>query len=61
MKVKTFIGKMGVETLHELDSHVNKWIDRNDIQPKLVTQCSGKETLRESANEEHVLVMSIWY
>ena len=61
MRVQTFIGKSSTEGLHQMDEHINHWLETHDIEPKLVTQSYGCGNHHEVSSQEPVIVTSIWY
>ncbi len=61
MRVQTFVSKVGVDTLHEMDEHINKWLELHNVEPKMVTQSCGSEPHRDVQAEEPVVITSIWY
>lgn len=61
MRVQTFVSKIGVDTLHEMDDHINRWIEEHNVEPKLVTQACGNAPARDVQSEEPVVITSIWY
>jgi hypothetical protein len=61
MRVQTFMSKVGIDTLHEMDDHINKWLEEHNVEPKFVTQSCGNEPHRDVQGEEPVVVTSIWY
>lgn len=61
MQVQTFVGKMSVEALQQMDDHVNKWLAEHEVQPKFVCQTYGQERHHEGGHEDSVLITSIWY
>lgn len=61
MQVQTFMGKVGIETLRQMDEHINDWMAKNNIEPKFVTQTFGNERHSHHQELEPVLVTSIWY
>jgi hypothetical protein len=61
MRVQTFMGRIGVETLSQLDDQINKWLERTKIEPKFVTQSCGIEEYHESGSKEAVVITQIWY
>lgn len=60
MKVHTFIGKSCLEGLNMMDEQINEWLNRNHIIPKEVHQSFGN-IRHHGANEEPVVVVSVWY
>ncbi len=61
MRVQTFLGKVTVESLHQMDQHINAWLESHAIQPKHITQSIGYEKMKEGGSAEPVVVTSIWY
>ena len=61
MRVQSFIGKVSMEGLRQMDDHINHWLERHQVEPKKVTQCFGSEKHREANSEEPVVVTSVWY
>jgi len=61
MRVQTFVSKIGVDTLREMDDHINQWLETHNVEPKLVTQTCGSEPHRDVQVEEPVVITSIWY
>lgn len=61
MRVQTFIGKMSIEGLRQMDDHINTWLEDHEIEPKQITQCFGMGQHRETTSSEPIVVTSIWY
>ena len=61
MRVQTFVGKVGMDSLRQMDQQINHWLKQNNVEPKFVTQTFGYEPHREVNNNEPVIVTSIWY
>ena len=61
MRVQTFMGKVSVEGLRQLDEHVNNWITENNVEPKSIHQVFGYERSREGGSPEPVIITSVWY
>jgi len=61
MQVETFVGKVSVDALRQMDQHINQWLRTRGVQPVFVTQTFGYETSREFGNSEPVLITSLWY
>lgn len=61
MRIQTFVGKVGVEALQQMDDHINAWLESNQIEPKVVNQVFGYERPHEVSQDEPVLLTSIWY
>ncbi len=61
LRVKTFVAKLSVESLHAMDDLINGWIERNKAIPKIVTQTLGDENAHDGRRSETVMVTSVWY
>ena len=61
MRVKTFVAKLSVESLHAMDDLISGWIERNKAIPKIVTQTLGEEKGHDGRHAESVMVTSVWY
>lgn len=60
LKVQTFLGKVNIEGLNQMDAHLNNWLKRTKVKPVQITTNFGHER-GKGANEEPVLIISIWY
>jgi len=61
MRVKTFVSKVGVDGLRQMDETINAWLDTNKIEPRFVTQTCGNERHSQHPEIDPVLVTSVWY
>lgn len=61
MRVQTFLGKVSIDALHQMDEHISHWLESNEIEPQKVTQAFGYERTREGGSQEPVIITSIWY
>lgn len=61
MQVQTFLGKVTIEGLHQLDQHINTWIKRHNVTPVHVLQSFGSEKHHDGRSSEPIIVTSIWY
>lgn len=61
MKVHTFVGKISIEGLQQMDDLINAWLERNGVTPIQIKQSLGMERHHGGASEEPVLVISVWY
>ena len=61
MQVQTFVGKVGMETLKQMDDHINEWLERHKVEPKIINQVFGNERHSHHHELEPVLITSIWY
>jgi hypothetical protein len=60
LQVHTFIGKSSLEGLHQMDTFINEWLSKNDVDIKQVSQCFGQER-HHGQNLEPVLITCVWY
>ncbi len=61
MRVQTFLGKVSVEALHQMDEHINHWLETHEVEPRRITQTFGYERTRDGGAQEPVVVTSVWY
>jgi hypothetical protein len=61
MRVQTFVGKMSMEGLRQMDQTINRWLETHEVEPKFVSQCFGMDNHRETTSSEPVVITSIWY
>jgi len=57
MRIKTFQGRAGSDVTQCLDTEVNKWIDKNEEEIRVVERSS--ETVVNGAGI--ITVVTIWY
>ena len=61
MRVQTFLGKVSIEALHQMDEHINQWLEAHHVEPKHIVQTFGYDRHRESGSSQPVVVTSVWY
>ena len=61
MKVQTFMGKVSIEGLHQMDTHINEWLKRNGVTPLHIQQCFGTNIHHDGRAAEPIVVTSLWY
>ena len=61
MKVKTFMGKVSIEGLNQMDRHINEWLKRTKAEPKLVQQSFGADIHHDGRRQEPIVVTSVWF
>ncbi len=61
VKVQTFIGKVSIEGLHQMDQHINEWFRRTKVTPIHVSQSFGADRHHDGRSQEPIIVTSIWY
>lgn len=60
MRMHTFVGKMSLEGLTQMDNHINDFLKRTKIEPVHIKQSFGAER-HHGSNEEPVLLITVWY
>ncbi|MDX9972864.1 MAG: hypothetical protein RBU21_07740 [FCB group bacterium] len=61
MRVQTFMGRVSVDSLHQMDHHINEWLSQHQVEPKMVSQCFGHDKSKDGGANEPVVVVSVWY
>ena len=61
MKVQTFLGKVSIDGLHQMDSQINKWMERNQVVPIQIKQSFGSDLHHDGRRQEPIVVISVWY
>ena len=61
MQAQTFLGKVSMEALKSMDEHINQWMQRNNVEPKMVSQAFGYERNHHHDMEEPVVITTVWY
>jgi len=61
MKGQTFLAKVSSESLKRMDEHINSWLERNKIEPKMINQVFGYQRDRSNDDEEPVVITTVWY
>jgi hypothetical protein len=61
MRVRTFIGKVSMEGIRQMDETINAWLKENSVEPKIVNQQYGIDSHHETSSQEPVLITSVWY
>ncbi|MEX2016204.1 MAG: hypothetical protein WD873_06155 [Candidatus Hydrogenedentales bacterium] len=61
MQVKSFMTKVTMDAIREMDDSINDWLEKNNIEPKFVTQAIGGDQGRENRPSERLIVISVWY
>ena len=61
MRVETFVGKVSIEGLKQMDEHINEWLGKNHVEPKFITQVFGSERHSHHHELEPVVITSVWY
>ena len=61
MKVHTFMGKVSIEGLHQMDGHINEWLEENKVKLHEIRQSFGMHKHHDGRREEPVLLVTVWY
>ena len=61
MKVHSFVSKLSVEAVRQMDDVINEWLAENHVSPRFVVQTIGSEGERQGHGRDPVLITSIWY
>ena len=61
MKVQSFLGKVTIEGLHQMDHHINEWLKRRRVTPLHIKQSFGSEKFHDGRNQEPIVVITVWY
>ena len=61
MRVKSFMTKVTMDAIREMDDSINSWLEHNKIEPKFITQAIGEDQGRENRPSERLIVISVWY
>ncbi|MDZ4859707.1 MAG: hypothetical protein SGI88_12060 [Candidatus Hydrogenedentes bacterium] len=61
MRVQTFMGRVSMESLQQLDNHVNEWLAEHNVEPKHIQQSCGYEHARDGNHPEPVVIVTVWY
>lgn len=61
VRVQTFMGKVSIEGLHQMDNHINEWLRRRNAKPLYVAQCFGADRHHDGRSQEPIMVTSVWY
>jgi hypothetical protein len=61
MKVRTFQTNVSAESLHKMDQTINDWLEKNQIEPKIVSQTFCYEHHHGANTQEPTLITTVWY
>jgi len=61
MRVQTFLGKVSMEALQQMDEHINQWLEAHQVEPKLVSQTFGYAHCNEAREPQPTVITSVWY
>ena len=61
MRVQTFLGKVTVDALRQMDDNINQWLEAHQTKPLVITQTFGYERHHDGGAQEPVVITSVWY
>ena len=61
MKVQTFIGKVSIDGLNQMDNHINEWMKKNNVTPVQIRQSFGSNIHHDGRKQEPIIIVSLWY
>ncbi|MCK5860941.1 MAG: hypothetical protein KAH38_00560 [Candidatus Hydrogenedentes bacterium] len=61
MRVQSFIGKVSITGLQQMDHQINEWFDSNSIKLLQVKQSFGSDIHHDGRGREPIIVVTIWY
>lgn len=61
MRVQTFVGKVSMESLRQMEEHINTWLAEHNVEPIHIKQSFGYERVHQSSTQEPTIVITVWY
>ncbi len=61
MRVHTLQTKVSAESLHRMDEAINLWLEKNQVEAKIVSQTFCYEHHHGVNAEEPTLITTVWY
>ncbi len=61
MQVQSFIGKVSITGLQQMDHQINEWLTRTQSKPMFVKQSFGTDLHHDGRAREPIVVITIWY
>ena len=61
MQVRTFQTKVSAESLHKMEETINDWLEKNQVEAKIVSQVFCYEHHHGVNPEEPTLITTVWY
>jgi len=61
MRVQSFIGKVSITGLQQMDHQINEWLERNKIKLVQVKQSFGSDIHHDGRGREPIIVITVWY
>ena len=60
-KVQSFIGKVSIAGLQQMDTQINDWLKRSKIKPVYVGQSFGTDIHHDGRGNEPIIVITVWF
>lgn len=61
LKMHSFMGKVNIEGLHQMDAIINKWLEEHDVEVKEIRQSYALNKHHDGRREEPVIIVTVWY
>ena len=61
MRVQSFIGKVSITGLQQMDHQINDWLDRTKNKPVHIKQSFGTDIHHDGRGREPIVVVTIWF
>jgi len=61
MKVQSFIGKVSIAGLAQMDTQINDWLKRSKVKVIHIGQSFGNDIHHDGRGNEPIIVVTIWY
>ena len=61
MHVQSFIGKVSITGLQQMDRQINEWLERSKINLVQVKQSFGNDIHHDGRGREPIVVITVWY
>jgi len=61
MKVQSFMGKVSMTGLRQMDIQINEWLQRSKVKPIHIKQSFGTDIHHEGRMIEPIVIITVWY
>lgn len=61
MRVQSFIGKVSITGLQQMDHQINDWLERMQVIPVQIKQSFGTDIHHDGRGREPIVVITLWY
>ncbi|HNZ48471.1 MAG TPA: hypothetical protein PLZ53_04545 [Candidatus Hydrogenedentes bacterium] len=61
MKVQSFMGKVSMTGLRQMDIQINEWLQRSKVKPIHIKQSFGTDIHHEGRMSEPIVIITVWY